>query len=137
MGVEAWTRWNPRRVLMIEQAPQRERRRAVELLEFAEFTMTSGREGDVHAIALAGELDLAAARLVQDELERVEASDVLSIVVDLSGLTFMDSNGVRLLVHAHARSRADSDRLMLLRGSAGVQRVFELCGVDGLLPFAD
>ena len=121
---------------MIQQAPQRERRRAVELLELGQLTMTSGREGDVHTIALTGELDLAAAGRVQDELERVEATDVLSIVIDLSGLTFMDSTGVRLLVGAHARSRADSDRLMLLRGSAGVQRVFELCGVDGLLPFA-
>lgn len=122
---------------MIEQAPQRQPRRAVELLELAELTMTSGREGDVHTIALAGELDLAAAPVVQDELERVEASDVSSMVVDLSGLTFMDATGVRLFVHAHARSRADSDRLMLVRGSPRVQRVFELCSVDGLLPFAD
>jgi anti-anti-sigma factor len=118
---------------MIQQATQRERRRAVEL---GQLTMTSGREGDVHTIALIGELDLVGTPRVQDELERVEATDVVSIVVDLSGLTFMDSTGVRLLVSAHARSRADSDRLTLLRGPAGVQRVLELCGVDGLLPFA-
>jgi len=119
---------------MIQQAP--ERGRAAELLACGRLTMTSGREGDVHTIALAGELDLVGARGVQDELERVEATDVVTILVDLSGLTFMESTGVRLFVSAHARSRADSDRLTLLRGPAGVQRVFELCGVDGLLPFA-
>jgi anti-anti-sigma factor len=71
-------------------------------------------------------------------LECVEASDALSIVVDLSALTFVDSTGVRLLImNAQARSRADANRLMLLRGPDGVQRVFVLCGVDGLLPFAD
>jgi anti-anti-sigma factor len=121
---------------MIQQVPQRERCRAVQLLELGQLTMRSEREGDMHTIALAGELDLSGVDRVQHELERVESSDVLWIVVDLSGLTFMDSNGVRLLMHAQARSRAHSDRLMLLRGPTDVQRVFELCGVDGLLPFA-
>jgi anti-anti-sigma factor len=121
---------------MIQQANQRERRRAVQLLELGQLTMRSEREGDMYTIALTGELDVAGADRVQRELERVEFSDALSIVVDLSGLTFMDTTGVRLLMHAQARSRADSDRLMLLRGPADVQRVFELCGVDGLLPFA-
>jgi anti-sigma B factor antagonist len=119
---------------MMQQAPQRGR--ATELLELGQLTIRSEREGDMHTIALAGELDLDGADRVQLELERVEATDALLIVVDLSGLTFMDSTGVRLLTHAYARSRAGSDRLMLLRGSADVQRVFELCGVDDLLPFA-
>ncbi len=58
-------------------------------------------------------------------------------MLDLSGLTFMDSNGVRLLIQAHARSRAETGRLTLRRGPAVVQRVMELSGVDVLLPFAD
>jgi anti-sigma B factor antagonist len=120
---------------MMQLAPEHERRTR-EWLELGQLTMTSEREGDMHTIALAGELDLHEADRVQLELERVEATDVLLIVIDLSALTFMDSTGVRLLTNAHARSRAGSDRLMLLRGSAEVQRVFELCGVDGQLPFA-
>jgi anti-sigma B factor antagonist len=88
-------------------------------------------------MALTGELDLATADAVQAELERIEARDATSIVLDLKGLTFMDSTGVRLLVSAHARSRADTGRLSLLRGPAAVQRVMELSGVDVLLPFAD
>ncbi len=60
-----------------------------------------------------------------------------SIVVDLSGLTFMDSTGIRVLIMANARSRDDGNRLALLRGPAAVQRVFELSGVDSLLPFVD
>jgi len=38
---------------------------------------------------------------------------------------------------ANARSRADANRLTLLRGPAAVQRVLELSGVERLLPFAD
>jgi hypothetical protein len=44
---------------------------------------------------------------------------------------------VRLLIQAHARSRADANRLTLLRGPAAVQRVMEISRVDVLLPFAD
>lgn len=101
------------------------------------FRVTAERDGDVHAIRLFGELDFASADAVQAQLERAEAGDARSILLDLSGLTFMDSNGVRVVVTAHARLRAGTDRLALVRGPAAVQRVFELCGVENLLPFAD
>src|SRR5918998_2423657 len=98
--------------------------RAQQMVKLGRLRMTSEREGAVHTICLSGELDLATAEGVQRELECVETTDVEAIVVDLSALTFMDSSGVRLMVRADARSRADSDRLTLLRGPASVQRVF-------------
>ena len=106
-------------------------------LEPGELGLTSERDGDVHVIALTGELDLANGDELQRELLRVEATDAQSIVVDLSGLQFMDSVGIHVLLSADARSRADSERLTLLRGPAAVQRVLELTGVVDLLPFAD
>jgi anti-sigma B factor antagonist len=113
------------------------RTRGEELLGVGELTISSDRDGVVHTICLVGELDLATADAVDRELERVQATDAASIVVDLSGLTFMDSTGVRLLVSADARSQHDGARLALLRGSAAVQRVLQLSGVESLLPFAD
>jgi anti-sigma B factor antagonist len=105
--------------------------------EPGELRLTSERDGDAHVIAVSGELDLANGNELQRELLRVEATDARSIVVDLSGLQFMDSTGIRVLLSADARSRADSDRLTLLRGPAAVQRVLEITGVVDLLPFAD
>ena len=84
-------------------------------------------------MTLRGELDLATAGRLEQAL--AEAGD--AVLLDLRGLTFMDSTGVRLLVQAHLRSTADSERLTLLRGQAAVQRVLQLSGVDVLLPFAD
>jgi anti-sigma B factor antagonist len=115
----------------------RERSRVTELMGFGQMSMTSERDGSVHVIALSGELDLAAADRVEQELRRVEATDAGSIVVDLSGLTFMDSTGARLLWQADARSRADANRLRLRRGPRAVQRVFEISGIADMLPFAD
>jgi anti-sigma B factor antagonist len=120
---------------MTDRAPHRDATPPEQLDEARRFAMSSERDGDVHAIRLFGELDLASAGDAQAELERAEAGDARAIVLDLSGLTFMDSSGVRLVVTAHARSRADANRLELVRGPAAVQRVFQICGVEGLLPF--
>jgi anti-anti-sigma factor len=110
---------------------------AAQVIEFGALKISSERDSDVYAISVSGELDLATAGSLQRELERVEASDARSIILDLSGLTFMDSTGVRLLLNAHARSRADADRLTMPRGSPAVQRVLQLTGVIDLLPFTD
>lgn len=123
---------------MIDEMPERRgSQRAADLLEAGQLTVRSERDGVLHAISVQGELDLANADVLERELVRVEGTDALSIVLDLSGLTFIDSTGVRLLIGAHARSRADADRLTLLRGPRSVQRVFELTGVLDILPFAD
>jgi stage II sporulation protein AA (anti-sigma F factor antagonist) len=123
---------------MADAAPgQRESLRAAQLSRLGQLSVSSERQGDVHTICLFGELDLATADAAADEIGRVEADDARSIVLDLSGLTFMDSSGVRLMLTAHARSRGDANRLTMLRGGAAVQRVLEMCGVDRLLPFVD
>ena len=111
--------------------------RAAQVQKFGVLTMTSEREGDIHVIALSGEIDLANAFDVEAELERVEATDAGAIVVDLSGLQFIDSTGLRVLVAADARSRADSSRLSLLRPPDRVLRIFNISGFADRLPFAD
>ena len=92
---------------------------------------------DAFVIALYGDLDIASAPELETLLTTAEATSASEIVVDLSGLKFIDSTGIRLLALADARSRQDGNRLSLLRGPAAVQRAFTLCGLDAHLPFAD
>jgi anti-anti-sigma factor len=122
---------------MTEPARDPDSLRTELLLELGELHVRSGRDGSLHTIGLAGELDMSTADAVERELERVEATDAETVVLDFSELRFMDSTGVRLVVGATARFRENDRRLSIVRGSAGVQRVFELCGVAELLPFAD
>jgi anti-sigma B factor antagonist len=122
---------------MSTDASQREPLRSAEVNDFGRLSITSGRDGDVHTIALSGELDLANAPEVERQLTGAEAADATSIVLDLSGLTFIDSTGIRMIVSADARSRANSHRLTLLRGSPAVQRVFVISGIDKIVTFAD
>ncbi len=104
---------------------------------FGYLEIRAERGDDEHVIALTGELDLDGAERVEQELLRAEATDARRIVLDLSDLRFIDSTGIRLILAADARSRADGDRLVLIRGPQAVQRVFELTGIVDLMPFED
>jgi anti-sigma B factor antagonist len=103
----------------------------VTLLSF-ETTVT----GDVAVVALTGELDVAGAELLENELERLAADhDPSAIVLDLSALKFMDSTGLRTVVLADARTRAAGRRFALVRGPEDVHRVFEITKMESRLHF--
>ena len=99
------------------------------------LTLRSVRDGETHVVALLGELDIAGAPALEQELLRVEASDAAQIVLDLSSLEFIDSTGIRLVVMA--ADRLPDGRLTLLRGPKQVHRVFEITDLATRLPFAD
>ena len=86
-------------------------------------------------VAAKGQLDRSTAELLDRAIRAAEATTAREIVVDLSPLEFMDTSGLHLILKAHARSQADSNRLSLVRGRGQVQRVFELTGTERLLPF--
>ncbi len=109
--------------------------RATRTSKLGSLALRSERDGDVHVIELSGELDLDGAPQLEEELRDVERSDAASIVVDLGGLDFIDSTGIRLLVLA--AERVPEGRFSLLRGPRQVHRVFELTDLAERLPFAD
>ena len=110
--------------------------RAEQILRLAQLALTSVRDGDIHTLGLAGELDLASAGDVEAELRRVEATDAEVILVDLFGVSFIDSTGIKVLVTASARERG-RNRLLLDRPSPAVLRVLRMAGVADLLPLVD
>jgi len=107
--------------------------RAEQIVMLGRLSMVSERDGAIHSLILDGELDLANAGKVDQELRRVEATDAGVILVDLAGLSFIDSTGIRVLITAAARSRHDS-RLVIECPNALVLRVLRLAGVAPLLP---
>jgi anti-anti-sigma factor len=85
---------------------------------------------DAVKISLRGELDLEHAYTFDEELRRVEDLGPKCICLDLRELTFLDSCGLARLVAARRRARKAGRRLVLVRGPAAVQRVFQLTAVD-------
>ncbi len=109
--------------------------RAMRTSKLGCLAVRSEREAEAHIIELIGELDLDGAPQLEGALRDAEAGDATSIVVDLGGLEFIDSTGLRLLVMAAERSK--DGRFSLLRGPKQVHRVFEITDLVDRLPFAD
>jgi len=88
-------------------------------------------------VALVGELDISSAPRVEEEMERLEAAEPAVLVLDLRGLAFMDSTGLRLIVGADARAREQGRRLAVVRGPDVVQRIFNVTRLDERLEMVD
>jgi anti-anti-sigma factor len=94
-------------------------------------------DGRAH-MTLRGELDLATApELEQLLIERIDASQ--EVVVDLRGLEFMDSSGIRVLVAAHARAGRTGTRVLIVRPEpdSAVAKIVEVAGLDRELNILD
>ena len=86
-------------------------------------------------VLVRGEVDIDTVGAMVTELRAAEAGDATSIVLDLSGVSFLDSMGVSAIVRGALRSRANGDRLRVVTSPA-VDRVIDLCGLRGRLPLA-
>lgn len=104
--------------------------------QFASFCVDIHPERELVRVAPAGELDLATAPKLEIELQELRDSGFLRIVLDLRGLTFMDSSGVALILREDALARANGHDLALIAGPPAVQRVLGLCGLLDRLSFA-
>jgi anti-sigma B factor antagonist len=88
-------------------------------------------------ISVTGELDLASSPALEDELERIAASETSLVIVDLRSLEFMDSTGLSVLVRAHQKAEENGQSFALVRGPAQVQRLLSLTGVAERLTLVD
>ena len=88
-------------------------------------------------VSLRGELDLSTVDKVEDELRRLEDQSDKLLVLDLRGLTFLDSTGLRLMVTADQRARKAGRRLALVKGPETVHRVFTITKLDERLYMVD
>jgi anti-anti-sigma factor len=86
-------------------------------------------------ISLRGELDLASSRQMEEHFTSVDEQRPSRVVIDMGGLTFIDSSGLRALLLADARAREQGYELVLLPGQEPVQRVFEITGALDVLRF--
>lgn len=87
-------------------------------------------------IRVAGELDLSTVDELAQVLAELDAPGGPSgIRLDLSGLRFMDSTGLRLIVTSDLRLRREGRELRLVAGPEQVQRVFRLALLEERLVF--
>ena len=100
-----------------------------------DFSVAVGHSREIVTIAPAGEVDLVTAPLIADHLEAIASGEVRHLVLDLEGITFMDSNGVALLLGTWRRAAREGWTLTLANTPPVVADVLQTCGLLDVLPF--
>jgi anti-sigma B factor antagonist len=94
------------------------------------FTASSVATDCTRRITLAGELDMATAPNLQDELRRGATGPEEEVVLDLSALTFIDCAGTRTVLRFADRVRARGGRVTMLGPPPQLERVFGLLSAE-------
>jgi anti-anti-sigma factor len=84
-------------------------------------------------LVISGEVDIATAELLNDELQSEVLATDGDVRIDSSGLDFIDSSGMLALVRAHRQLEPDGRRLVLHDPSDFVRRVIEINGLTNIL----
>jgi anti-sigma B factor antagonist len=85
--------------------------------------------GGASALALSGELDIETAPRLTEEVEMAVWGTVGAFVLDLSGLTFLDSSGLHALLRARAYLAREDRTLVLVCPPGPARRVLDLTSV--------
>ena len=97
-----------------------------------DFDLTVGRdESGAYRLTLRGELDLGTAERLEQALADAEGE----VLLDLRGLTFMDSTGVRVLLEV--AEQRNSELRMIVPAGGEVRLTIEETGIAPLLPLVD
>lgn len=91
-------------------------------------------DSDRVVLALAGELDMASTELLERALDGEEVQRQAFVVLDLEGLQFIDSTGLRCILTALEQCRARQQEFAITPGSPQVQRLLRITGAAEHLP---
>jgi anti-sigma B factor antagonist len=80
-----------------------------------------------------GELDLASAETLRAELAEIGAPR--SLVLDMRGLSFIDSAGLHLLTELHGRAAREGFELEFIAPTPPADRAIRVCGLDRHMTF--
>lgn len=89
----------------------------------------------VYVAAPTGDLDAFTAPHLKNELvQLIEGRSARVVIVDLTGVTFLDSTALGVLIGALKRIRDRDGELRIVKPSPIVNRIFEITSLDRVLP---
>jgi anti-sigma B factor antagonist len=99
--------------------------------------LETGQHGDVTVIAVKGEVDLYSAPSLKERIADLVSGGKSQIAVDLSGVEFMDSTGLGVLIGGLKRCKEAGGSLSLVGPREPVIKVLSITGLDKVFPIHD
>lgn len=99
-----------------------------------DFSVSSAQVNDRTVVTASGELDAYSAPMLQAQLDPVSQVSGAALVVDLSGVGFIDSTGLGVLVTTLKHVREAQGSLDVVVTAPRVLKVFALTGLDVVIP---
>ena len=94
---------------------------------------TDADDGGV-IVAISGEIDMETAPLAWQSIVEALANIDGRVVVDLSDVSFIDSQGINALLRVYRDCGIDNGRLVIRSPQAQARKVFEITGLDKIIP---
>jgi anti-anti-sigma factor len=101
------------------------------------FEIDSELVGETARVTPVGELDIATAPQLEEEVGSLLGRSARRVVIDLARITFIDSSALRLFIVLSDRAGVEGWTLGLVRPSGQVRSVFEITGAEESLPFIE
>jgi anti-sigma B factor antagonist len=92
------------------------------------------KDGTAVTVSITGELDIATRPAFETYLGKILSAEPSLIIMDLSGLSFIDANGLGALVSLHSRARHRQISLLLTGVPARILRLIEVAGLNNHIP---
>ena len=97
---------------------------------------TDERPGEAR-LSVSGELDLSAAPRLARAADKVLEGGPQRLLLDLSGLRFIDSSGLRTIIVLHQRASQEGWELEVVRPPKHLMTIFQISGMDEHLHFVE
>lgn len=94
-------------------------------------------EDDIKKIRLVGRLDMKSALLIDSPFSAAVTSEATRVLVDIAGVDFMASIGIRLLVMGAKSVSGRGGRLALCGAQGNVSKTLRMTGIDNIIPIFD
>ena len=98
------------------------------------MNLSESKQGDVTILAAQGKLDAMSSPELDKRLSSMVESGIRRIVLDLVGLDYISSAGLRVFLSAAKRLKQAHGKLALANLSAQVQQIFDIAGFESILP---
>ncbi len=94
-----------------------------------QLTFTRSQHDSWTVLTVTGEIDIATAGSLDEEIDGLLAGGTSQLVLDLSPVSFMDSTGLRSVITAQQQLESSGGSLAVVLGPGPVSRLFEVTGL--------